>query len=329
MKYSKHRWHTKESLAEIAKQYRTRGEFHDKDTPAYTTARLKGKEFLDSICDHMITVNYSTPQLICKYIMETLLVETCMYNTRQVVKPYELDIYFPRYKLALEYNGINWHKCENSKRRDDAKKELCDIEGITLVTISQTHKTKNYEDDVKEQLVNHLDKINTITESSFAKADIMRVDCSDVLNHILNFKDIDSIKEKIQSCSNVKEFNYKFPSEYTFIRRTKSFYLLDSIRQDYRKYSMEQLKSKCLDIDDYTILQKSHSNLYHVLINRGVLEEFTKHMSRQRFKYKSKSDEELLNMCLKFRNITEIKRFDGSLSGELKRRNILSLVKFN
>jgi len=31
-------------------------------------------------------------------------------NTRKLIKPKEIDIYLPKYKLAIEYNGIYWHR---------------------------------------------------------------------------------------------------------------------------------------------------------------------------------------------------------------------------
>jgi hypothetical protein len=322
-KYSRHRWHTKESLADIAKLYKTRGEFHTKDTPAYTTARLKGKEFLDSICSHMLTVNYSTPQLICKKIFENILGENCLYNTRQVVKPYELDIYFPTFKLAVEYNGIAWHKSEKSKKRDSMKKQLCINNGILLIVIEQINKNGNYETEIKDQICNNLKVISKFTGISILKKDITEINCSTVLNDVLNFKDIDYLKSKIEECVNVKEFNEKYPSEYTFIRRTKAFYLLDNIRQKYKKYTDDMLRDQCLKINDYRELKKN-VNLYSILRTRNLLDDYSKHMYRVKNKYKYHTDTDLLEISRTFKvsNVDTLKKLDNPLWREMKKRKL-------
>jgi hypothetical protein len=322
-KYSKHRWHTEESLADIAKLYKTRGEFHNKDTPAYTTARLKGKEFLDSICSHMITVNYSTPQLICKKIFETILGEVCLYNTRQIVKPYELDIYFPKFKLAVEYNGIAWHKSQKAKKRDSIKKQLCIDNEIFLIVIEQINKNGNYEIEIKDQICDKLEIISKVVGISISKEDVLKIDCSTVLNDILNFKDLDHLKSKIEQCVNVKDFNEKHPAEYTFIRRTKAFHLLDGIRQKYKKYTDNMLRDICLQINDYRELKKN-VNLYSILRNRNLLDEYSKHMYRVKNKYKYHTDFDLIDISKKFNilNVESLKKLDNPLWREMKKRKL-------
>ena len=56
----------------------------------------------------------STQQLICKKILESILNEKCLYNTRKVLKNrIELDVYSEKDKIALEYNGYFWHENKN------------------------------------------------------------------------------------------------------------------------------------------------------------------------------------------------------------------------
>ena len=49
----------------------------------------------------------------------------------------ELDIYFPKYKLAIEYNGLRWHSEEFNKDRNYhlRKLEECEKQDITLIQI--------------------------------------------------------------------------------------------------------------------------------------------------------------------------------------------------
>ena len=93
---------------------------------------------------------------------------TSVYNTRKIIKPYELDVYFPEYKLAFEYNGKGWHT--NDKINKD---ELCSNIGIKLFTIIENNR--KYELDIKNQLVNIIDKINILTNKKISENDIASI----------------------------------------------------------------------------------------------------------------------------------------------------------
>lgn len=58
-------------------------------------------------------------------------------NTRKVLKKYELDIYLPDIKLAIEYNGIRYHSIELYKPKDRILKKslLCRNKNIRLIHI--------------------------------------------------------------------------------------------------------------------------------------------------------------------------------------------------
>ena len=71
---------TNEFIAEQAKKYETRTQFLTNDSSCYQIARNRG--IIDDICQHMISSNYSTPQLICKYIFDILFrnkFESCFH----------------------------------------------------------------------------------------------------------------------------------------------------------------------------------------------------------------------------------------------------------
>lgn len=58
-------------------------------------------------------------------------------NTRSLIKPYEIDIYIPEKKLAIEYNGVYWHSKNGGAPKPDnyhqIKYILCKTAGITLL----------------------------------------------------------------------------------------------------------------------------------------------------------------------------------------------------
>ena len=63
-----------------------------------------------------------------------------IYNSRQIIKPLELDIYIPSKQVAIEFNGLNWHSSEYvDKRYHLNKTKECEKQSIHLIHI--------YEDD--------------------------------------------------------------------------------------------------------------------------------------------------------------------------------------
>lgn len=59
------------------------------------------------------------------------------YSTRNVIKPYELDIYVPGKNIAIEYNGLHFHSEVYGKdeKYHLNKLELCEKQGIRLISI--------------------------------------------------------------------------------------------------------------------------------------------------------------------------------------------------
>ena len=49
---------------------------------------------------------------------------------------FELDIYYPKLKIAIELDGDYWHTKERIAKRDVRKSTLCDQNGIVLLRIS-------------------------------------------------------------------------------------------------------------------------------------------------------------------------------------------------
>lgn len=69
-------------------------------------------------------------------------------NDREAIKPYELDIYLPELKLAIEYNSIKFHSVKNTGNTYyHIKKSIrCRREGIRLIHI---YGFENYETQMR------------------------------------------------------------------------------------------------------------------------------------------------------------------------------------
>lgn len=51
-------------------------------------------------------------------------------NNRKIIHPKEIDIFLPEYNVAIEYNGIYWHKDDDKRHAE--KRKLCSDAGVKL-----------------------------------------------------------------------------------------------------------------------------------------------------------------------------------------------------
>jgi predicted transcriptional regulator len=68
-------------------------------------------------------------------IVDFINLPNILTNVRNIIPPYELDIYLPDYKLSIEFNGSYWHK--GLEYRHKLKTNLCNKKGIKLIHISE------------------------------------------------------------------------------------------------------------------------------------------------------------------------------------------------
>jgi very-short-patch-repair endonuclease len=131
-----------DELCNISKKYKTLSDFKKYDNLAYS--KIEKLDIKDDICCHIIPQHFSTPQLILKFLVSKIFnTNNILYNTRKIIKPYELDIFLPDFNLAFEYDGIHWHK--DKKDVDELKNEMCEKLNIQLIRITEkTKSNKNY-----------------------------------------------------------------------------------------------------------------------------------------------------------------------------------------
>lgn len=205
--------YTVDELINIANKYKSRVEFRDKDWNAYKWANHN--DLLDDVCEY--DKSFSIPQLVCKKILEDVLNEKCLYNTRKIIPPYEIDIFFDKWDLAIEYNGKGWHKNPDN---DIRKHRICKDNNINLITIVEN--SRRYEEDVKSQLNNNIDLINNITCNNLTMNDINNVVIdiySLVPKHI-------NLEEEILQYSSYKELKKENLKLYQKIKRYKKIPLI-------------------------------------------------------------------------------------------------------
>jgi hypothetical protein len=118
--------------------------------------RFISNTVLCTICNPIKSLSGHELQLQ-NFVKENFSGEIILTN-RDIIKPYELDIYIPELKLAFEFNGLYWHSEQYRKNDYHFKKtEFCEKLGIQLIHV--------YEDDwifkndiIKSIILNKLNK---------------------------------------------------------------------------------------------------------------------------------------------------------------------------
>ena len=84
-------------------------------------------------------ISQSSPELEIKDIINTMYNGKCIENSRSIIPPLELDLYYPEKNIAIEFNGNYWHD-ENHKPKDYHfnKFKLCKDKNIRLISIYES-----------------------------------------------------------------------------------------------------------------------------------------------------------------------------------------------
>ena len=143
-------------LVEINSKYGTgwAQQNHDKVT-IYKNKGYIHKSLIPEIEQYSSRVNSKFQQEVFDFIG----MDNTIQNTRKIIAPYELDIYSPDLKLAIECDGLYWH-ANNDSKYHLMKTEMCNKLGIRLIHITdwQWH---NQQDIIKSILNAALNRYET------------------------------------------------------------------------------------------------------------------------------------------------------------------------
>lgn len=120
---------------------------------------------------------------IGQFLEEELKFEIETHN-RKFIAPYELDIYIPSKKFAIEYNGIYYHseKCGKDYKYHLNKLNLCTSQEITLIQIFEDEWAHNSE-GVKARLAKLL-KVSKAPKIYARKCIIKTIPLNDAVNFL-------------------------------------------------------------------------------------------------------------------------------------------------
>ena len=255
---------TFDALKDIASKYKTRIDFIRGDEAAYQSARLKG--YLGDICSHMTVIKFSIPQLILREITDSILNDKASYNNRKVLKPYEIDVYYEEFKLGFEYQGIAWHL---NNKNDKIKSEMAIDKGINIIYIHE--RSRNYEEDIKHQLIELLSDINKITNNKITKKDILNCKVKNI------YLDLYNKEELIQITKNYMTF-YEFKmKERSVYRKLCKLKLID----EATSHMNDKKISKHNFNDSYMkLIINNYSNLTDFRVNELTMYKHIKRVEK-------------------------------------------------
>ncbi len=102
---------------------------------------------------------------------------TTVYNRYKVDYRTEIDVYLPKFKIGIEYDGYYFHKSEMAKQREKRKQEKLRELGITLIRVKEIAGNSNErivytkpranETELFQMMKDILCCINNITKQSF------------------------------------------------------------------------------------------------------------------------------------------------------------------
>lgn len=97
-----------------------------------------------------------------KFILKNICADI-ITNDRKLIYPYELDIYIPKYNIAIEYNGTYWHNIinlNNNKHYHLNKSIKCRQKGIRLIHIYEFEDLLIQCNLLKQLLIDGTDNYN-------------------------------------------------------------------------------------------------------------------------------------------------------------------------
>jgi len=147
-------------------------------------------------------------------------------NSREIINPYEIDIYLPDLNLAFEFNGIYWHnELYKDKNYHQMKYELCKNKNIQLIQIWEDDW--NYKQEIIKSMI--LNKLNKTENNIYGRKTEIK-DLSDKKNNKLvrEFLDLNHIQGFVGSSIKLGLFyNDNLVSLMTFIKKQKNIYELN------------------------------------------------------------------------------------------------------
>ena len=121
---------------------------------------VKPNDFNGNVrCPHCVG---STGQRLLQEKLKLLINEEVIYNDRKLLDGLELDIYYPKLNIAIEYQGNYWHSLPDNMERDKRKKILCKEKGIKLIEVWDEdflEDSDKMSDNIYNEIIGHVNNV--------------------------------------------------------------------------------------------------------------------------------------------------------------------------
>ena len=277
---------------------------------------IKNKGYFKTICKHLIPISISKPQLILKFITDKLLLCDGELNNRKILKPYEIDVYYDKFKIGFEYNGAFWH---SNNINDQLKLNLACKKNIIIITINENNKDCII--DIKNELINNINilfKFNNLITVDYINS--ILVDYNYIINYDLNKYKETALKYKTKTdfCKN----------DYIIYNNCVKLNILEIVGEHFEKYiywNEEIALNKASEYNNADELQNNYPGCYQYLLKNNLLYKIK--YKTKRFLYKNVDEQYLIN---NFTSIQNLMKDYNSLYKYIKNNipDILNVLKY-
>jgi len=241
--------------------------------------RISCKTILCTHCNPIDSLISGREIQLLEFIIENYNNEMIL-NNRNIISPYELDIYLPELKLAFEFNGLYWHSNINKPYNyHKMKSDLCEEKDIQLIHIWEDDWL--YKTDIIKSII--LDKLNIYKEYiDINDCKIKEINDNELVEKFLNDNNINSYIESeiniglfynkelislltinnneiVRFCNKINTYVDSFSKLFNhFIKKYKSKEIVISIDRSYSNGKLyEQLGFK--------FIEKTEPECYYVI----------------------------------------------------------------
>lgn len=244
MPHTKGRRLTEELVREISSKYISLTEWYNNDPSSCKAAKRLG--IYDELKNSKNIRRESTPQRMVEFVFNKLLNETGLYNFKEVIKPYEIDVYYPDKKFGVEYDGHAFHAGRYMNKERENKKKVKESEHpeIYILHISEDRYYKHGEffEFIIKSILKNLDDINNWCRTSISAEDVKNVKIYDINSLIqFNWNDVMTL---INSYDSGSEFRKNNRSLYHKIIKLEKHDILKHISNRTIGYNKAKLESE-------------------------------------------------------------------------------------
>ena len=140
-------------------------------------------------CNPLFGKNISDKEIQLQEFIQSTYSKEIQTSVRNIISPYELDIYIPEYKLTFEFNGSYFHS-ENFKDEGyhKLKSDLCDKQGVKLVHVWE-HDWEFKTDIIKSIISGYFGKHKRIYARKCKIVELKAAACREFINdnHLQGF----------------------------------------------------------------------------------------------------------------------------------------------